>query len=109
MTPDQLYPVLSKYAASQGLELNIDKDHVIGIIAGLLENETRYGYRSCPCRLASGTKEKDADIICPCTYRSDDIKEYGTCYCSLYVSADWNSITLKKADVPERRPEAMQF
>lgn len=79
------------------------------IISGLLENEKRYGYRSCPCRLASGAKEKDADIICPCAYRNDDVREYGTCYCSLYVSAHWNSSIVKKTDVPERRPDSMQF
>lgn len=81
----------------------------MGIIAGLLENEKRYGYRSCPCRLASGTKEKDADITCPCAYRNDDIKEYGTCYCSLYVSENWNKSATKKTDIPERRPDSMQF
>ena len=74
MTAEQLCTVLSKYAESQGIRLNKDREFVMDILRGLLTNETRYGYRSCPCRLAWGVKEKDADIICPCVYRDPDIK-----------------------------------
>lgn len=105
MTPEKLYETLKSYAASQGIELNSDRDFVLDILAGLLRNEERYGYRSCPCRLASGRKEHDADIICPCRYRDDDVKEFGSCYCSLYVSKPWNDGTMPKKKVPERRPE----
>jgi len=66
MTTERLYQMLSDYAESQGLHLNRDKEYVLDILSGLLSNEGRYGYRSCPCRLASGAKEKDKDIICPC-------------------------------------------
>lgn len=104
MTPEKLYEVLSKYAESQGIELNRDREFVLDIMAGLLANEERYGYRSCPCRLASGVKERDADIICPCQYRDPDIEEYGSCYCSLYVSREWNEGQMKHVRVPERRP-----
>ncbi len=104
VTPDRLYDILSKYAASQGIELNNDKEFVLDILAGLLKNEERYGYRSCPCRLASGFKERDEDIICPCRYRDADIREFGSCYCSLYVSAAWNNNTVSHGVVPERRP-----
>lgn len=48
----------------------------------LLINERRYGYRACPCRLASGAKEEDLDIICPCDYRDADLNEHGGC-CSI--------------------------
>lgn len=106
MTPERLYEILSKYAESQGIKLNEDKEHVMEIIKGLLRNEERYGYRSCPCRLASGIKEKDADIICPCVYKDLDVKEYGSCYCGLYVSVEWNEGKIKHVTVPERRPLA---
>jgi len=85
------------------MELNSDKVFVLDILSGLLTNEGRYGYRSCPCRLASGTREGDADIICPCVYRNEDVKEYGSCYCSLYVSADWNENSIRHGIIPERR------
>ena len=30
--------------------------------------------------LASGKKEEDLDIICPCDYRDADVVDYGVCY-----------------------------
>ncbi|HUL00061.1 MAG TPA: ferredoxin-thioredoxin reductase catalytic domain-containing protein [Nitrospirota bacterium] len=105
MTPENLYSILSKYAESQGIRLNKNRLFVMDILRGLLTNEVRYGYRSCPCRLAWGVKEKDADIICPCVYRNPDIKEYGSCYCELYVSVEWNEGKVEHRQVPERRPK----
>ncbi len=103
MTSDKLYEVLNKYAESQEIQLNKDKDFVMEILEGLLKNESRYGYRSCPCRLATGVKEKDQEIICPCVYRDPDIEEYGSCYCRLYVSKEWNEEKIQHRKVPERR------
>ena len=108
MTAEKLYDVLYKYAESQGIRLNKDREYVIEILSGLLTNEARFGYRSCPCRLASGVKENDKDIICPCVYRDPDIREYGSCYCGLYVSVEWNEGKIKHARVPERRPQDKQ-
>ena len=105
MTSEKLYEVLSKYAESQGIQLNKDKTFVLEILEGLLTNELRYGYRSCPCRLAAGVKEKDADVICPCVYRDPDIKEFGSCYCTLYVSKEWNEEKVRHVRVPERRSQ----
>ncbi len=105
MTPEKLYEILSKYAESQGIQLNKDKQFVMDILQGLLTNEGRYGYRSCPCRLAWGDKEKDKDIVCPCLYRDPDIKEFGSCFCGLYVSAAWNKGKIDQKQVPERRPK----
>ena len=103
ITADRLYEILGKYAESHGNQLNGDWEFVLDIIAGLLKNEGRYGYRSCPCRLATGFKERDEDIICPCRYRDADIKEFGSCYCALYVSRDWNENKIPHIPVPERR------
>ncbi len=104
MTPEKLLEVLTRHAASREMELYNDRDFVLDIVRGLLRNEERYGYRSCPCRLATGVKDRDEDIICPCRYRDDDVKEYGSCYCSLYVSKEWNEGKIPHAVVPERRP-----
>ncbi len=104
MTSDRLYEILTKFAESQGIQLNKDEDYVLEILQGLLANESRYGYRSCPCRLAKGIKERDSDIICPCVYRDPDILEFGSCYCRLYVSKEWNEDRIKHVRVPERRP-----
>ena len=104
MIAERLFEILGKYAESQGIQINKDKEYVMEILKGLLTNESRYGYRSCPCRLAAGAKEKDADIICPCVYRDPDIKDFGSCYCRLYVSKDWNQERIQHVRVPERRP-----
>lgn len=104
MTRENLYGTMRRYAESQGMELNNDRDFVLDIIDGLLKNEDRYGYRSCPCRLATGIKERDEDIICPCIYRDDDVREYGSCYCYLYVLKEWNEGRISHTVVPERRP-----
>jgi ferredoxin-thioredoxin reductase catalytic subunit len=56
---------LKKDAEEMGYFLNPDEKAVGELVEGLLLNEERYGYPSCPCRLASGVKEKDLDIICP--------------------------------------------
>ena len=72
-------------------------------IEGLKTNEDRYGYPSCPCRLATGSIEIDRDIICPCDYRDPDVVQYGACYCRFYViKAVFESKNLP--EVPERRP-----
>jgi len=46
---------------------------VLELLSALLVNKERYGYMVCPCRLASGTREADQDIICPCVYRTPDV------------------------------------
>lgn len=103
MDLEKVYENLKKYALTKGIQLNKDKELVLDLIAGLLKNEERYGYRCCPCRLASGNKEQDKDIICPCIYSEADIKEYGRCYCGLYVSKEFNEGKVINKFVPERR------
>jgi ferredoxin-thioredoxin reductase catalytic subunit len=77
---DKLYEQLNKDAGAGGYHLNPDIDFTKALAKGLLTNEKRYGYQSCPCRLASGVKAEDIDIICPCDYRDADVNEYGTCF-----------------------------
>lgn len=100
----QLYEMLRKLQEPKGYFFNREKEKILEILRDLLVNKERYGYMSCPCRLASGDREKDRDIICPCAYREEDVKEYGSCYCSLYVSREWNEGTIPRVYVPERRP-----
>ena len=110
MTPDELYEMLKKIQEPKGFFFNNDKDLVLEILKDLIINKERYGYMSCPCRLASGDREKDRDIFCPCAYRPEDIREYGSCYCNLYVSKEWNEEKIEHQYVPERRPvEKMSF
>ncbi|MDP2853632.1 MAG: ferredoxin-thioredoxin reductase catalytic domain-containing protein [Smithellaceae bacterium] len=104
MTPADLYDLLKKAQEPKGYFFNKDKDWVLSILQDLLINKERYGYSSCPCRLASGNRENDRDIMCPCVYRTEDVKEYGSCYCNLYVTQKWNDDNIPHRYVPERRP-----
>jgi ferredoxin-thioredoxin reductase catalytic subunit len=70
----------------------------------LLVNERRYGYRACPCRLASGEADADRDIVCPCDYRDPDLDRWGACYCALYVSQEVLDGKKPLGSIPERRP-----
>jgi ferredoxin-thioredoxin reductase catalytic chain len=100
----ELFERLIKVNEPKGYFFNKDRARVDELLAGLLVNKERYGYMSCPCRLASGDRAVDKDIICPCDYREPDIVEYGTCYCNLYVSAAWNAEDRIGQSIPERRP-----
>jgi len=106
---DKLYETLRKIQEPKGYYFNKDREMVNGILAGLLENKKLYGYMSCPCRLCSGDRAKDQDILCPCAYRVPDVKEFGSCYCSLYVSREWNEEKIPHDYVPERRPPEKMF
>ncbi len=104
MTPEELYDNLRKIQEPQGYYFNRDREMVMELLQSLLHNKERYGYMACPCRLASGDREQDKDIICPCVYREPDVREYGSCYCGLYVSQEWNQGEIPHVYVPERRP-----
>ena len=106
---ENLYEMLRKAQEPKGFFFNKDKERVFDLLVALLKNKERYGYMSCPCRLASGEREKDKDMICPCAYRGPDVEEFGSCYCNLYVSEDWNDEKIPHAYVPERRPPEKFF
>jgi ferredoxin-thioredoxin reductase catalytic chain len=90
-------------AKTYGYYLTPQEDLLVMFLEGLKTNEERYGYPSCPCRLATGNLEFDRDIICPCDYRDPDVAQYGACYCRLYVNkAVFDSQNLP--EVPEGRP-----
>ena len=95
-------------AKTYGYYLNTDPDFLKDLLEGLKRNEERYGYPSCPCRLASGKFEFDRDITCPCDYRDPDVEEYGACYCALYVRKDLFEGKTPIQPVPERRPPEKQ-
>lgn len=101
---EKLYETLKKFQEPKGYFFNKDKERTFELLEALLVNKERYGYMGCPCRLQSGDREKDKDIICPCVYREPDVKEYHSCYCNLYVSNEWNEGKVPHAYVPERRP-----
>ena len=95
---------LERMAERTGSVLNPDDEDRNMLIDGLLENRERHGYPCCPCRLACGAMKDDKDIVCPCDYQPLDLKEYGSCYCALFVTREWADGTIERKVVPERRP-----
>jgi ferredoxin-thioredoxin reductase catalytic chain len=106
---EKLYALLKKSQEPRGYYFNKDRERVFELLGGLLKNKERYGYMCCPCRLSSNDREKDKDIICPCVYRAPDVEEFGSCYCNLYVSKEWNEENIPHPYVPERRPPEKFF
>lgn len=101
-----LYLRLKEEAESGGYLLNPDLPFTLELVQGLLTNSARYGYPACPCRLASGERAEDLDIICPCDYRDPDLVDYGMCYCALYVSDEVARGDKPVASIPDRRGAA---
>ena len=104
MDSQKLYEMMKKVQEPKGYYFNDDRERNFELLDALIQNKERYGYMGCPCRLLSGDRDNDRDIICPCTYSVPDIAEFGSCYCNLYVSKDWNENKIPHAYVPERRP-----
>lgn len=103
-TIEQLRARAEADARTNGCYLVPDKELLQAFMEGLQTNEQRYGYPSCPCRLASGILEYDRDILCPCDYRDPDVAEFGACYCRLYVDKAVFEGKKELPIVPERRP-----
>lgn len=101
---NKFYEKLKKDAEAGGYKINPDTDFTKKLVKGLLVNDDRYGYQACPCRISSGIKEEDVDIICPCDYRDPDLTDYGACYCALYVSQDIVDGKKNVESIPDRRP-----
>ncbi|MDM8537245.1 ferredoxin-thioredoxin reductase catalytic domain-containing protein [Desulfobacterales bacterium HSG17] len=109
MDAQKLYEQLKKIQEPKGYYFNDDKKRTLELLEALITNKDRYGYMVCPCRLSTGDKENDKDIICPCEYRTPDVEEFGSCYCNLYVTEEWNQGSVDKEYVPERRPPEKMF
>ena len=108
-TAEQLFETLRKLQEPKGYHFNADMEMTMSLLENLIATRDRYGYMACPCRLANGTFAQDRDIVCPCVYREEDVREYGACFCGLYVSREWNEGKVPHVFVPERRPPEKIF
>ena len=105
---DAILERMRKDAKENGYHLCPEEELLKNLLDGLATNEERFGYGSCPCRIPSGLKLYDADIICPCEYRDADVNEFGMCYCGLFVSIEVKDDPSKLSSIPERRPVEAQ-
>ena len=72
------------YAREKELKLNPNEKVLSGIIKALWRNKEFKGEAHCPCRVVTGNKEKDKDIICPCVFHRGEIELQGHCKCNLF-------------------------
>lgn len=99
----ELIKKLKPFLEKRGYFFNPDEEMTNALLEGLLVNQERYGYRFCPCRLATGEYLPDRDAVCPCDVRDRDIAEFGSCFCGLYVSQDVFMQKKEIASIPDRR------
>lgn len=90
-------------AAKQGWELNPDSDFTESLLEGLTVNWNRYGYFLCPCRDSEGSKQADADVVCPCKFAKADIAEFGHCFCALYLRDGFSASGGVPGGIKDRR------
>lgn len=102
------YDDFKNKSEKSGYCVNPDVQFVEMLLENIKINEERYGYPACPCRLASGKREKDLDMICPCDYRDPDLEEYGFCFCALYVTKDVINNNEKIHSIPDRRMKTLK-
>jgi ferredoxin-thioredoxin reductase catalytic subunit len=102
-TIDETRKFTEMVAKKQDWELTKDTSFYDDLVSGLQTNWNRYGYFLCPCRDSEGSREADADVVCPCVYAKADIEEYGHCFCSLYQSHAFVASGKTPTGIPERR------
>jgi ferredoxin-thioredoxin reductase catalytic chain len=90
-------------AAKQGWKLNPDQEFYGNLVEGLMVNWNRFGYFLCPCRDSEGSRQEDAEMICPCAWARGDIQKHGHCYCALYFSPEFAASGQEPAAIPDGR------
>lgn len=74
---------------SPTIRLTDKTDEVELLSQGVLENLHNRGQRYCPCRITTGDRQKDLNLICPCNFLKQPVyKETGECWCGLFVKRD---------------------
>ncbi len=104
---DDIHKFAENVASRNGWLVNPDTDFRDSVVEGLFNNYGSLGYMLCPCRESWEDREKDRDVICPCDYCSDDIAEFGHCYCGLYVSEEFAKSGEEAGSLPERRDSSL--
>lgn len=104
-TLEDVIDFIRRAARQYGWAVVRDEDFLRDLAEGLLTNYRRFGFFQCPCRDSYGDREHDRDIMCPCEYCADDVKEYGQCYCGLFLSHEFAATGEFPRPIPERRPD----
>jgi ferredoxin-thioredoxin reductase catalytic subunit len=85
---EKLIKSAEEYANKVGIKLNTDQTVVKGIAKGLIMRKYKAGDIYCPCRVVTGNKEKDKEIVCPCVFHRGEIELQGICKCKFFVKKE---------------------
>lgn len=85
-TEQEILSSLKDYANKKGFALNSDEETLAKVVKGLAMLKDKKGEFYCPCRLTTGNKDIDKNIICPCIYHEKEIAEQGSCHCKLFFA-----------------------
>lgn len=102
---EDVHRFVTSVAHKQDWAVNPDQEFLRTVESGLQQNYNRHGYFLCPCRDGDGERERDRDIICPCVYNIPDQKEYGHCFCGLFLDKEFAASGQPVGQIPERRPD----
>lgn len=88
----QAWRLAEKYSERSGYPLHPDPEQVTRLVEEMARNKAEFGAMYCPCmtKRLIGNKEVDAKRICPCVWHEEDIGEFGSCYCGLFVTPDFD-------------------
>jgi ferredoxin-thioredoxin reductase catalytic subunit len=101
MKSEEYLPIFERVSEKKGWKTSPDEELLLSFAEGLIKNKERYGMPLCPCRMATGKKEIDRLIICPCVYAAEDIQNYNRCFCGLYLSQNYQEEDIYKP-VPDQ-------
>lgn len=59
---------------------------VENVIEGLARNLEEHGRMYCPCADVEASKQRGAEMVCPCTPHHEDVARQGYCDCALFAS-----------------------
>ena len=100
---DVYYERLTKEASASGYHLNPYMQFTKALIAGLIVNEKRYGYRSCPCRLAAGNRAKTLTSSAPAIIGTLTSPSLALAIARFTYRKLWRKAKKQFSTIPERR------
>lgn len=88
---------IQRFIRNKGYQANRNWMFRTNLKLWLSEAEDTFGRRICPCFSPTGDQERDRAMLCPCKYLEEDIREKGTCHCTLFAAKDAKPSTFQTA------------
>lgn len=76
---------IEEFLKDKSYSFNPDPDIVNSILKAMTKRYIKHGKDYCPCRVVTGDKEKDEQIVCPCVFHQREVEDDGHCHCMLFT------------------------